>query len=78
MRAKVALTITLQGARDKVSFELQRRGGSEWRRVKKLGTRKVKPGKATVKLTLPAQHPGLVRLVAIGDASSAIAPLKVR
>jgi hypothetical protein len=77
-RAKVTLTITLKGARDKVSFELQRRGGSEWRRVKKLGTRKVKPGKATVKLTLPAQRPGLVRVVAIGDASSAIAPLKVR
>ena len=77
-RAKVTLTIKLQAARDKVSFELQRRSGSSWRRVKNLGTRKVKPGKTTLKLTLPAQRPGLLRLVAIGDASSAIAPLKVR
>ncbi|HKH65491.1 MAG TPA: thioester domain-containing protein [Solirubrobacterales bacterium] len=77
-RAKVTLTITLQATRDEVSFELQRRSGSEWRRVKKLGTKKVKPGKTNLKLTLPAQRPGLLRLVAIGDASSAIAPLKVR
>jgi hypothetical protein len=77
-RAKVTLTIKLQAAGDKVSFELQRRLGNEWRRVKKLGVQKVKPGKTKLKLTLPAQRPGLVRVVAIGDASSAIAPLKVR
>jgi hypothetical protein len=77
-RSKVRVTIKLQAAGDKVRFELQRRSGSEWRRVKKLGTEKAKPGKTTLKLTLPAQRPGLVRLVAIGDASSAVAPLKVR
>lgn len=77
-RAKVTLTLQVQAAGDKVSFELQRRSGREWRRVKKLGAKKVKAGKTTLKLTLPAQWPGLIRLVAVGDASSALASLKVR
>lgn len=74
----VTVTVKLKAARDKVRFELQRRQGGEWRRLKRLGSKNLKPGKAAVKLTIPAQRPGALRLVAIGDASSAIAPLKVR
>ncbi|HEU5062439.1 MAG TPA: thioester domain-containing protein [Solirubrobacterales bacterium] len=74
----VTLTVKLKGARDKVRFELQRRKGGEWRRLKRLGSKQLKLGKATVKLTIPAQRPGAIRLVAIGDASSAIATLKIR
>ena len=77
-RGKVTVTIALKGAKDKVRFELQRRQGREWLRVEKLGSRKLKPGKATVTLATPAQRRGTLRLVAIGDASSAIAMLKVR
>lgn len=74
----VAVTVTVKSARDKVRFELQRRKGAEWLRTKRLGSKRLNPGKATVKLTIPAQRTGALRLVAIGDASSAIALLKVR
>lgn len=77
-RQVVTVTVGIRAARDKVAFELQRRQGREWRRVKKLGSEKLKPGNGKVKLTIPAQRPGAVRIVAIGDASSAIAVLKVR
>ncbi|HWO47824.1 MAG TPA: hypothetical protein VNM41_07145, partial [Solirubrobacterales bacterium] len=63
---------------DEVRFELQRRSRGDWRRVEKLGTKNLKPGKANLKLAIPAQRPGAVRVVAIGEASSAIALLKVR
>jgi len=76
-RAQVKLSITLKGAGDKVRFELQRRSRGEWRRLKKLGTQNLKPGERTVMLTIPAQRPGAVRVVAIGEASSAIALLKI-
>jgi hypothetical protein len=74
----ITVTVQLKGARDKVRFELQRRKGGEWRPVKRLGNKNLKPGKASVKLTIPAQRPGALRLVAIGDASSAIVLLKAR
>jgi len=79
-RRVVTVTIRLQAARGEIAFELQRRQGREWRRVKKLGSEKLKPGKGKVKvkLVIPAQRPGSVRIVAIGDASSAIRALKVR
>lgn len=77
-RGKVTLALTLEGAKDEVRFELQRRKGREWVRIKKLGSLKAKPGKRTVKLTIPAQRPGALRIVAIGEASSAIAALKIR
>ncbi len=77
-RRVVIVTVKLQAARDKVAFELQRRQGREWRRVKKLGSTKLKPGKDKVRLTIPPQRPGAVRIVAIGDASSAIVALKIR
>lgn len=73
----VTATVTVKGARDEVRFELQRRGGGEWRRLKRLGSKRLRIGKATVKLTIPAQRPGALRLMAIGDSSSASAPLKV-
>ncbi|HYH52516.1 MAG TPA: thioester domain-containing protein [Solirubrobacterales bacterium] len=74
----VTAVVRVQSARDKVGFELQRRQGSEWRRLKRLGSEQLKPGKGTVELTIPAQRPGALRLVAIGQASSAIALIKVR
>jgi hypothetical protein len=77
-RRALTVTVRLKGARDEVRFELQRRKGGEWRRLKRLGSKKLKPGKSAVKLTLPAQRRGALRLVAIGGASSVIATLKVR
>lgn len=77
-RRIVTAKVKLKAARDKVRFELQRRQGGEWRRLQRLGSRKLKPGNPSVKLTIPAQRPGALRLVAIGGASSATAPLKVR
>lgn len=74
----ITVTVAVKSARDRVRFELQRRKGSEWRRVEKLGGRNLKPGKPAVKLTILAQRPGALRLVAIGDASSAIALLTIR
>jgi hypothetical protein len=77
-RGTVTAIVKLKGAGDEVRFELQRRKGGEWRRVKRLGSKKLRAGNATVKLTIPAQRPGAVRLMAIGDASSALAALKIR
>jgi hypothetical protein len=77
-RGAVTVTVKLKGARDKVRFELQRRKGGEWRRLTKLGSKTLRPGKAAVKLTIPAQRRGSLRLVAIGDANSAIATFRVR
>ena len=74
----VTAVVKLKAARDQVRFELQRRKGGEWHRLKRLGSKKLKPGKASLKLTIPAQRRGALRLVAIGDANSAIAPLEVR
>lgn len=70
-RRNVTVKVTLKGEQDKVRFELQRRKGGQCYRTKRLGSRKLKPGKPSVKLTIPAQRPGVVRIVAIGDASSA-------
>jgi hypothetical protein len=74
----ITVTVALKGAKDKVRFELQRRQGGEWRRLKRLGSKTLKPGKPSVKLTIPAQRPGALRLMAIGEASSAVATLKFR
>ncbi len=76
-RAVVKLAIILKGAGDEVRFELQRRSRGEWRRLGRPGTESLKPGRRAVKLTIPAQRPGTVRVVAIGKASSAIALLKI-
>ncbi len=74
LRAKV----TLSGAGDKVRIELQRRKRGQWRRALRFPARKLRPGSSTVRLQLPPQRPGTVRLVAIGGASSAVASLRVR
>jgi hypothetical protein len=79
VRGLVKVVLTLEGAGDKVRFELQRRLKSgEWQRVKRLGSKRLKPRKNTFELAIPPQRPGSLRLVAIGPANSAIAPLKVR
>jgi hypothetical protein len=57
-RAIVKVTITLQGARDEVRFELQRRHGGEWLRVKRLGAKKLKPRQTTLQLAIPPQRAG--------------------
>jgi hypothetical protein len=77
-RQLINVTVTMKGAKDKVRFELQRRKGAEWKRVKRLGSQKLKPRKNTLRLAIPPQRRGALRLVAIGAASSAVAPLKVR
>jgi hypothetical protein len=77
-RRTVKVKVILTGARDKVSFELQRRKGGQWHPTTRFPARKLRPGSPTVRLQLPAQQRGSVRIVAIGDASSAAAPLQVR
>jgi hypothetical protein len=74
----VKIRITLRGARDRVRFELQRRKRGQWRRLKRLGARKLRPGVAKLHLQLPPLPQGAFRLVVIGDASSATAPLRAR
>jgi hypothetical protein len=76
--ATLKLHVTLKGASDQVTFQLQRRLGGEWRYSGNLGGRGLKPGKRTVKVTIEKQRPGPIRVVAVGKASSVIAPLKVR
>jgi len=77
-RRTVTVKVTLTGARDKVGFELQRRKGGQWRHGLRFAARKFRPGPTAVRLQLPALQRGTVRLVAIGGASSAAVPLKVR
>lgn len=77
-RAKVKVTIAVKAAKDRVRFELQRRKGREWLRLAKLGTKRAKLGKTSLRLSIPPQRRGSLRIVAIGEASSAIAPLEVR
>jgi len=77
-RQAIKVTATMKGAKDKVHFELQRRKGAEWKRVKRLGSENLKPRKNTFQLTIPPQRRGTLRLVAIGKASSATASLEVR
>lgn len=74
----VRVKITLRGARDRVRLELQRRKRGQWRRLKRLGARKLRPGVAKLHLRLPPMRQGTFRLVVIGDASSATAPLRIR
>jgi hypothetical protein len=74
----VKVKIVLRGARDKVRFELQRRKRRQWHRLKRLGTRKLRPGSARFRLRLPPLRHGLFRLIAIGKASSATVLLRVR
>ena len=77
-RRVVKVKVTLSGARDKVRFELQRRQGGQWAPTARFPARKLRPGTPTVRLQLPAQRRGAVRIVAIGAAGSAIVPLKIR
>lgn len=73
----VGVKVTLTGAGDKVRFELQRRKGDQWHRATRYPARKLRPGSPKVRLQLPALQRGSVRIVAIGSAGSATAPLKV-
>jgi hypothetical protein len=75
---KVKITITLEAAGDRVRLELQRRKGGRWHRTTKFPAKKLGPGTAKLSLRIPPLDSGATRLVAIGEASSAIAPLKVR
>ena len=77
-RRTVKVKVTLTGTRDKIGFELQRRKAGQWRPTARFPVRKLRPGSATVRLRLPALQRGTHRLVAIGGASSATVPLKVR
>jgi hypothetical protein len=77
-RRIVTVKIALKAAKDRVRFELQRRKGREWQRLRKLGAKRLKPGKTSLKFAIPPQRAGALRIVAIGDASSAIAALKIR
>jgi hypothetical protein len=75
----VKVVVNLTGTAEKIRFELQRRLKSgEWRRVKRLGSKRLKARKNTLELAIPPQRRGSLRLVAIGEASSAIAALRVR
>jgi hypothetical protein len=74
----VKIKIVTRGVRDRVRFELQRRKRGQWRRLKRLGSRKLRPGVAKLRLQLPPLPQGAFRLVVIGDASSATAPLRAR
>ena len=74
---EVTLTVTLKAARDKVAFQAQRRSNGTWRSSENLGVYRLKPGKRTVKVRIETKRPEPIRVVAIGEASSAIAPLKV-
>lgn len=75
---EVEVEVFLRAARDEVRFELQRRKGGRWLRVDRLGARRLRPGSRNLDLRLPPQRPGSFRLIAIGKASSAAAPLRVR
>jgi hypothetical protein len=75
---EVEVEVALRGARDKVRFELQRRRTGRWLRVDRLGARRLRPGSRELDLRLPPQRPGSLRLIAIGSASSAAVPLRVR
>lgn len=78
-RARVVkVKVILRGRADRVRFELQRRKRGQWRRLKRFGRRKLRPGKTGLHLSLPPLRRGAFRLVAIGDASSATASLRVR
>ena len=74
----VKVKIALRGARDRVRIELQRRRRGQWHRLKRLGARKLRPGTAKFRLRLPSLRHGAFRLVVIGGASSATAPLRLR
>jgi len=74
----VKVKVNLTGARDKVSFELQRRKGGQWHPTVRFPARKLRPGIATIRLELPALRRGSNRLVAIGSSGSATAPLLAR
>jgi len=74
----VSARVILRVARDRVRIELQGRKRGQWRRVKRLGKRRLRPGAAKLRLHLPPLRRGAFRLIAIGDASSAAAPIRVR
>lgn len=74
----VSVEVTIALAADKVRFELQRRQRGQWQHVARFAPRKLKPGTTKVELQLRPQRRGALRLVAIGLASSATVPLKVR
>ncbi|HSK48994.1 MAG TPA: thioester domain-containing protein [Solirubrobacterales bacterium] len=77
-RTEITARIVLAGGRDEVRFELQRRRGGQWHRLERLGSAKLKPGKASVELSVLIHGPGPLRLVAIGDASNVAAALPLR
>jgi len=74
----VKIRIALRGRRDRIRIELQRRKHRQWHRLKRLGKRKLRPGKTSLRVKLPKLRRGSFRLIAIGSASSATAPLRVR
>jgi hypothetical protein len=77
-RRTVKVKVLLTGARDEVRFELQRRKGGQWRSTVRFPARKLRPGSASIRLRLPVLQRGTFRIVAIGAASSAAAPIRVR
>lgn len=76
--AIVTVEVTVVLAPDKVRFELQRQIRGSWKRLARLGARKLQPGTARLRLRLPPQGVGAARLVAIGTSGSLTARLRFR
>lgn len=70
--------IVVAGGRARLRLELQRRVRAGWRTLKRFGSRRLRPGKATIRLRVPSLPRGSYRLVSIGRASASTARLRVR
>jgi hypothetical protein len=75
-RPRVRLTLTVADAPDAVRIELQRLRRGEWRPVRRLARRTLKPGVTTLRVRLPRLARGRHRVAAIGTVITQTAAIR--